>query len=128
MFNSDVKRHYCCYWTDFNPHWMKENRKQHHTKLNLWACIVNGHVVGSFFIEDNLTSENYKNMFLNLIVPTIQNINRLDIHNLWFQDDGVPPHYSFTVRNLLKHAFTQQWLGRKGAIEMAHKVTRSHAT
>jgi len=48
-------------------------------KVNVWnlqkanVCnILNNTITESFFVEDNLTTENYLDMFQDEIVPTIQ--------------------------------------------------------
>ncbi|CAK9796229.1 hypothetical protein ANTPLA_LOCUS701 [Anthophora plagiata] len=36
--------------------------------------------------------------------------------NLWFQQDGAPPHYAIAVRNWLNINFENKWIGRGGPI------------
>ena len=37
--------------------------------------------------------------------------------NVWFQQDGAPPHFGIEVRQLLDDTFTGRWIGRRGPIE-----------
>lgn len=37
--------------------------------------------------------------------------------NIWFQQDGAPPHYGVEVRHYLDEIFPNKWIGRRGAIE-----------
>ncbi|EFN86084.1 hypothetical protein EAI_07629, partial [Harpegnathos saltator] len=37
-------------------------------------------------------------------------------HNVWFQQDGAPVHFSLEARNIL-NVFTDRWIGRRGTIE-----------
>ncbi|EZA55215.1 hypothetical protein X777_05219 [Ooceraea biroi] len=39
--NGNVNRHNCRFWTDENPHWMREAHTQNPEKLNVWAGIYN---------------------------------------------------------------------------------------
>lgn len=41
----------------------------------------------------------------------------IDEENLFFQQDGAPPHYAMPVRNWLNERFPGKWIGRRGAIE-----------
>lgn len=36
---------------------------------------------------------------------------------LWFQQDGAPPHYALPVRTYLDDIFPQKWIGRRGFLE-----------
>lgn len=47
--NGFVNRHNCRYWSDQNPHWMIEGHTQYPQKLNVWAGIVGGRIIGPFF-------------------------------------------------------------------------------
>ncbi|EFN89314.1 hypothetical protein EAI_05291, partial [Harpegnathos saltator] len=36
---------------------------------------------------------------------------------VWFQQNGVPPHYAIRSREFLNRSFPSRWIGRRGAIE-----------
>ena len=36
---------------------------------------------------------------------------------LFFQQDGAPPHYALRVRDYLNEVFPQRWIGGRGSIE-----------
>ena len=36
--------------------------------------------------------------------------------NMWFQQDGSPPHFSFAVRGHMDQRFGQKWIGRSDPI------------
>ena len=38
-------------------------------------------------------------------------------HDLYFQQDGAPPHYSRAVREYLDETFPEKWIGRRGPID-----------
>ncbi|KYN15703.1 hypothetical protein ALC57_11999 [Trachymyrmex cornetzi] len=56
-------------------------------------------------------------MLQDEIVPAIRNIARQNFNDIWFQQDGTPPHYSLRVRQYLNEVFPNRWIGRRGYIE-----------
>lgn len=116
MLNGNVNRHNCHYWSNINPHWMREQHTQHPEKLNVWLGIVGGQFLGPFFIDGNLNADGYQRMLEEQIVPTIHHVfDNLD--QVWFQQDGAPPHYGLNVRAYLNEIFPNRWIGRRGEIE-----------
>lgn len=59
----------------------------------------------------------YEEMLRNQIIPSITDTAGDDFYNVWFQQDGAPPHYGVAVRNYLNEIFPNRWIGRRGAIE-----------
>lgn len=117
MLNGSVNRHNSRYWSDSNPHWMRESKSQYPQKLNVWAGIVGEHIIGPFFIDGNRTAQKYEAMLCDDIVPAVRNIFDPDFDSVWFQQDGAPPHFALQVRNFLNNTFPERWIGRRGAIE-----------
>ncbi|KYN13167.1 hypothetical protein ALC57_14643 [Trachymyrmex cornetzi] len=85
----NVNKHNCRYWSDVNPHWKRDNHTQYPQKVNVWAGILDGRPVGTFFIEGNLTAQVYTVMLREHIVPAIRDIaggnmdeisNRMELH------------------------------------------------
>lgn len=114
--NGMVNRHNCRYWSTENPRWVEEAHTQYPEKLNVWAGIFNNRVIGPFFIDGSLTGQKYLDLLQNDIIPAIM-INGQVPLNVWFQQDGAPPHYDRNVRNFLNLTFTNRWIGRRGSIE-----------
>lgn len=112
-----VNRHNMRYWTDQNPHWMRDYHTQYPEKVNVWAGILYNHIIGLFFIDGNLTAVNYLNLLRNRIIPRIQNVVGDAFEHVWFQHDGTPAHFALNVRNFLNETFVGQWIDRRGAIE-----------
>ena len=50
-----------------------------------------------------------------MVVP--QHRTKDNFHELYFQQDGAPPHNVRTVRGYLYQEFPQRWFGRRGSIE-----------
>lgn len=45
LLDGAVNRHNSRYWSDINPHWMRETNSQYPQKLNVWAGIVGTHII-----------------------------------------------------------------------------------
>lgn len=107
-----VNLHNMHYWSETNPHWMREVDNQHRWTVNVWCGIVNGMIVGPHIFEGSLTGEMYVN-FLRFDLPgLLENVPLLVRRNLWLQHDGCPAHYSLVVRNFLNEYFPDRWIGR----------------
>lgn len=116
MLNGEVNRHNSRWWNDTNPFWFREQHTQHPQKINVWLGMMGGRVIGPFFINGNLNAEEYLAMLQQQIVPAIQaSVNNFE--QIWFQQDGAPPHYGLQVRQYLDNVFPNHWIGRRGSIE-----------
>ena len=72
-------------------------------------------VIGPFFFDSTVDSHCYQNMLHNSVVPQLA--TRPDYAELYFQQDGAPPHFASAVRNYLDQTFPQHWIGRRGCID-----------
>lgn len=125
--NGKVNKQNCRYWSDVNPHLMREGHTQYPQKINVWAGIYGNSIVGPLFINHNLNGELYHDMLDNQIQPLIihELENQLDEHGeqvldenlLHFQQDGAPPHFTGPVRAWLNDNYPDHWIGRRGPIE-----------
>lgn len=48
---------------------------------------------------------------------SLDNGNDAPNDEIWFQQDGAPPHYARDVREYLDNVFFRRWIGRRGTIE-----------
>lgn len=117
QLNGEVNRHNCRYWSEENPHWLREHHTQYKQKLNVWAGIFRDQIIGPFFIDGNLDGPKYLELLQEQIVPAIQEIAGDYFHDVWFQQDGAPAHFRTIVRNYLNVVFNNHWIGRRGTIE-----------
>lgn len=119
--NGEVNRQNCRYWSDTNPHLYRQVHTQRPQKLNVWAGILGDHIIGPFFIDDNLTGEKYLDVLENRIIPCINRAIEEDMNlfenEIVFQQDGAPPHYAAPVRQFLDDHFPGRWIGRRGPTE-----------
>mgnify|MGYP007007716892 CR=1 FL=1 len=62
-FRSDgnLNRHNMHYWSDNNPHWLREVQHQGHWSLNVWCGILGGTIIGPYFFDQPLNGA----VFLN---------------------------------------------------------------
>ncbi|XP_057658360.1 uncharacterized protein LOC130895195 [Diorhabda carinulata] len=69
--NGEVNTQNYRYWSDVNPHWMREGHTQYREKINVWAGIVGNSIVGPFYIEESLTGERYLQLLHNDVLPAL---------------------------------------------------------
>lgn len=123
MLNGEVNRQNCRYWADQNPQWMREGHTQRPEKVNVWAGIVGDRVIGPIFFDTNLTGARYLEFLEEDLVPNLAVLFpdpvEADVpnRNIWFQQDGAPPHFARPVREYLDEVFPGRWIGRRGPIE-----------
>lgn len=127
FLNGFVNKHNCRYWDNENPHLFREDHTQYPQKINVWAGILGNEIIGPIFMEENLTGELYVNLLENvidlLITQSLENQAdqegdmELDEQNLYFQQDGAPPHYALPVRAWLNERYPGKWIGRRGPVE-----------
>lgn len=125
--NGFVNKHNCRYWSNENPHAFVEGHTQYPQKINVWAGILGNKVIGPLFLDGNLTGEIYLDMLQTTINPLIIEAieNQIDEDGnpvlneaeVYFQQDGAPPHYVLPVRQWLDDEFPNKWIGRRGPME-----------
>lgn len=101
-----------------NPHLARPVNFQRQFKLNVWAAVVDNKVIGPHYFDGNLNGEIYAH-FLEHDLPLLLERAELNIHRLWFQHDGAPPHYSVVARTALNIMFHNRWIGRLGGFDRA---------
>ncbi|XP_026825353.1 uncharacterized protein LOC113562003 [Ooceraea biroi] len=106
----------CRYWSQVNPHWLREIDHQHVWKVNVWCGIIGSQIVGPIFFEENLNADRYSALIETDLPILLENFPlqlRLD---MWFQQDGCPSHTSRVVRTILNAMFPNKWIGKYGPI------------
>ena len=112
--NGHVNRHNCVYWADKNPNKVIEKQSKI-PGVTVWGVISSDGIIGPFFFEGTVNGTNYLNMLQTAAMPQLT--QRADFGELWFMQDGAPPHYSLQVRAFLDQTFPNRWIGRRGSIE-----------
>ncbi|KAG8324030.1 hypothetical protein J6590_102092 [Homalodisca vitripennis] len=76
---------------------MREAHTQYPLKVNVWLGVIGTQLVGPFFIEGNLSAISYQRLLENEITPALRNMFGEHYQNIWFQQDGAPPHYGIDL-------------------------------
>jgi len=63
--NGQVNHHNHHYWSDENPHWITEINRQIRFGINVWLGIIDIHIIGPYFFEDNLNRLKYLELLKN---------------------------------------------------------------
>lgn len=100
-----------------NPHVFREIHFQRKIRVNVWGGVIGNNIIGPIFLPQKLTGQVYLRTIVNN-VPNLLNQIGLDIGDIWFQQDGAPPHWSISVRRRLDVLFPNHWIGRNGPIGM----------
>ena len=50
---------------------------------------------------------------LELMIPRLNELFENE-NEVYFQQDGAPPHFHVNVRNFLARTFSERWIGRRG--------------
>lgn len=104
------------YWSDQNPHWVRQIDHQHRWSLNVWCGIVNGQIIGPYFFEGNVNAARYLDFLQNELPVLLEDLDFGTRQQMWFQQDGAPAHWACVVRNYLDATFGRRWIGRDGPV------------
>lgn len=111
--------HNAHYWApkaQRNPNVKRIKGSQRRFSLNVWMGIISNHLVGPYFLPENLNGEHYENFlkenFMELLHDLPLNLRR----DMWFQHDGCPAHFRRSVRVWLDSNFNNKWIGRGGPV------------
>lgn len=103
-------------WTDENPHATVQKAHQQQFSLNVWAGIIDGHLIGPVFMPQRLNGQIYTNFLQNELPQMLEDLPLLLRAQMWFMHDGAPPHFSITARDHLNNAYRNRWIGRGGPV------------
>lgn len=63
-------------------------------------------------LPNNLTGNAYLHFLENDLTDLLEEVPLHDRMNIWFMQDGAPPHYSMAVRQWLQENYPRRWIGR----------------
>jgi hypothetical protein len=107
-----VNRHNCRIWGSESPHAVREYERDG-PKVNVWCALSCHEVSGPFFFQEKtVNSTNYLDMLELFAVLQVAHLQP----NVFFQQDGAPPHCGLTVRKSLNKTFPNRWIRRDGPI------------
>jgi hypothetical protein len=112
VFNS----HNSHLWAQNNPHVTRERGHQVHWSTDVWAGINGNCVVGLYLLPDRLNVSAYY-VFLQEVLPVLLEDVPLAVrHDMWFQHNGAPAHFSAQTQQHLNTQFSAMWLGHGGPV------------
>jgi Helix-turn-helix domain (DUF4817) len=112
-----VNKHNCRIWGDENPRAYNEFERDA-PKINVWCGVSKTKIYGPFFFQEKtVNGNNYTDMLEHFLYPQLEQEGI--INEVYFQQDGAPPHFSAIARNSLNATFGHKWIGRAGPIEWA---------
>jgi hypothetical protein len=99
-------------------------KSQHHRehfrdspKVIVWCCFLYDRIIGPFFFSWANCQRNLLSQYVeNFALPQLQEAEAQSQHEIRFQQDGAPPHWSLHVRALPNQLYPSRWLGRDGPI------------
>lgn len=104
------------YWSDQNPNWMINCKRQYSSKINVWCGIIDNKIIGPFFFDENLNTENFLHFLNNVLWNGIEDIPIRQRQDMIFQLDGAPMHNARIVREWLETKFPGKWIGRNSPL------------
>lgn len=109
------------YWATENPHYVNPIQNQGHFGINVWCGIIGSYLIGPYFYEDILRSQQYL-LFLQEQLPILLGNVPLQLRvNMLFQHDGAPPHKARIVQQYLDQTYGERWIGINGPIQWPPK-------
>lgn len=112
MFN----QHNTHLWMHENPLACRVDSFQHRFSVNVWAGVIGTYVLGPVFLP-RLTGESYLH-FLRETLPTLlEDIPLVNLQEVFYQHDGAPAHFSWSVRHHLDAEYGERWIGRGGPVQ-----------
>lgn len=103
-------------WAFENPHAIVQRKFQHKFSVNVWAGIIDGHLIGPYILPDKLNGPTYLVFLRDILPELLENVPIQLRRRMWFQHDGAPAHFSNIVREYLNVVFRNRWIGRGGPI------------
>jgi hypothetical protein len=103
-------------WADENPYAIREHNFQRKLSLNMWAGIINGHLLGPHIMPRRLNGVEYLNFLDNVLYELSEDLPLAVRERIWYLHDGAPCHYPLIVREWLNNNFPERWIGRNGPV------------
>lgn len=110
LFNRNNEHYYAVE----NPHQNQQVRRQGRASFNVWVGLYRNRILGPIIYDGNLNSDRYLHFIQNLDALEDEPLNILQ--QLWWQQDGAPPHNGRAVTQCLNETFPNQWIGNQGVV------------
>ena len=103
-------------WLTENAMEVYECGRQGDVKVNVWCAIHGETIIGPVFLPDKLTGSAYLAMIQERLTEYLENLSLPRLSNVFFQQDGAPPHNTRAVSEWLNETLPFHWIGRNGPI------------
>jgi len=112
--NGTVNRHNSVYWAPENLH-VHVDKAVNLPGVNVWCGLSARGLIGPFFFEGTVTGEAYLEMLRSSILPATRAL--YENSEVFYQQDGAPPHYDRDVQAFLDENLQGHWIGQRGTFE-----------
>lgn len=103
-------------WSEDNPHWVIECKRQYSSKVNVFCGILNEKIIGPYFFYENLNGASFLRFLQNEFTDVLDDLPLDYRYNIHLQLDGAPIHNAVAVRNWLNENFPNRWIGRNSPL------------
>ena len=93
---------------------------EHHLNLpaiTVWCGMSALGIIGPFFLDGTVTDPVYLNLLMENVGPGSEEM--FEQEEIYFQQDGAPPHYHRDVRAYLDATLPNKQIGRRGSVEFS---------
>lgn len=112
--NGVVSSQNCRYWSDENPNFRINCRRQYSKKVNVWCAVSYDGIIGPYFLDGNLNQYAYLEILQNYLQNYLNEMNLAKRQKIYYQQDGCSAHSTLLIRNYLDNTFGEKWIGRFG--------------
>jgi len=95
-------------WDHDNPHGTVESNYQHRFSVNVWCGVIGDQLIGPYISPQRLTGDFYANFLQDELPALLENVPLQIRRLMYYQHDGVLPHFSQVARQYLNHKFPNQ--------------------
>ena len=106
-------------WSHENPHETRVTNFQRRYSVNVWCGVLGNGLIGPFVFHSNLTGNTHEAFLRNELRGLLEDIPLMVRNQMYFQNNGAPPHYTRHVREYINESFSNRWLGRGGPVAWA---------
>lgn len=108
------------FWCADNPQILAE-RPHHSLRVTVWCAVCEKGIIGPYFFEDNdgrtvtVNAQRYLDMLEEYFLPELRR-QRIEIRNVWFQQDGATAHTARISMEFLRRTFPTRVISRFGDV------------
>ncbi|GFS97543.1 transposable element Tcb2 transposase [Trichonephila clavipes] len=110
----------CRIWSEANPQ-VYCDTPLHPEKRTVWCALWAGGIIAPYFFKNDeghnvtVNSDRYRGMITNFFIPEL---NKHDVQESWFQQDGATCHTARATIDLLKDTFGDRLISSFGPVNL----------